>query len=667
MNDTPKSVAQEIKQQKRREANKRANERAHQIDGVFGFEILVRELFDPQSGVSTKKPGQDRSWFSCSKGFPTATRLRRHAERKESLAVTWGPKATVRVIDADAHGKASPLEALPMLWRAIQALHFGREVLLPELVDGRVPEGVQLAGVIVTSPNGLHYIERTEAPVDGDYLSADVARVTECLRMYGVPVRPGIIEVLPSTNGQSRLPLGHGCTFIFPPLGDVGLTLGVELLSELVPVGRLFPDVVKSRTWWVQTVYEEKRVPVETLSGDAEPFQEPDIDQDEIMQAYEDYRLGLYRTVKAPAKSEAMKLIHRQARRQHKRQSLDSVSLQTERVQTLYEGGEVHRNGGEKSEWVQRTEDLLKNGAGEGLRNRDFWEVCMLLRLARAYTREQTERCMAQWIDSAPHTSKDLSKLTATKRKAALAHLRRLLNTLDAGLASGRFYQAGSHERGEGTKTGDALLLNPTTPEEIERFRVLGTDFLCGTDGESLMRDLPEWIQVTLPILAGAIIAQSRDGRIALPAETVREYARTNKSKPDPFNASAKKPAYKILLDCLERFGVLSGIVVEAHKGKRLAAVYETNTAVMNNEARTDGEREILPSIPEVNKQSPEVNGIREASTDDEDLAGEPSPGLTREFEADHGRPGERQRPRELDDRLSDQGWRDAPVQARAA
>jgi len=662
--DTQIIDAQAIKKQKRKEAFARANDRARQVDGVFGFEVLVRELFDPQSGVSTKKPGQDRSWFSCDSGFPTASRLRRHAERKESLAVTWGPKATVRVIDADAHGCADRMQALPMLWRAIQALHFGREVLLPELVNGRVPEGVQLAGAIITSPNGLHYIERTVAPEQGDCLSADVARVTECLRMYGVPVRPGVIEVLPSPNGQSRLPLGHGCEFVYPALGDVGLALGVELLSDLVPVGRSFPDVVKSRTGWVETLYEGEEVHREMVSDDVEPFQEPDLDEDEMQQAYEDYRLGLYRTVKIPTKADEMRELHQQARKSHK-----NVASQTQRVETLYEGEEVHRNGGEKSEWVQKVESILENGAGEGLRNRDFWEVCMLLRLTRAYTREQTERRMVQWIETAPHTSKDLSKLTTTKRKAALTHLRRLLNTLDAGLASGRFYQAGSHERGEGTKAGDALLLNPTTPEEIERFRLLGVDFLRGPDGESLVRDLPEWIQVTLPILTGAIIAHSRDGRIALPAETVQEYARTKKAKVDPFNISAKKLAYKILLDCLERFGVVSGIVVPAHKGKRLAAVYETNTVQHEDAQGTEGRGEASTPGSETGDVRSEVDadGVREAATDDEGLADESNPFDAGADGTDRHGPAERQRSGQLHDHLRNQGGCDASVHARAA
>ena len=73
------------------------------------------------------------------------------------------------MIDADAHGKSSPLDALPTLWDAIRALHRARWMARP-LVNGAIPDGVRLDGAIITSPNGLHYIEVTEAPWNGDTL-----------------------------------------------------------------------------------------------------------------------------------------------------------------------------------------------------------------------------------------------------------------------------------------------------------------------------------------------------------------------------------------------------------------------------------------------------------------------------------------------------------------
>ena len=131
---------------RRRNAFKRACERSLEIPGVREFDSWVRDLFDPRQGVSTKRPGKDQHWFDNAKGFPTPVRLRQHVEHKESLAVTWGPRARVRMIDADAHGKSSPLDALPTLWDAIRALHIGRGGWLGPLVNGAIPDAASRLG-----------------------------------------------------------------------------------------------------------------------------------------------------------------------------------------------------------------------------------------------------------------------------------------------------------------------------------------------------------------------------------------------------------------------------------------------------------------------------------------------------------------------------------------
>jgi len=575
MNNTTTPKTQELKRQKRREANKRANDRARQVPGVHGFEILIRDAYNPQAGIGTRKPDSDRSWCFLPKCYFSATALAKHVAQKESLAVTWGPLATMRVIDADAHGQDDRMEALPRLWQAIQALHFGRGTLLPELTNGRVPDGVRIDGVIVTSPNGLHYMERTVDTSLGDRLAQDNARILACFAQYSVTVRPGVIEVLPSTNGQSRLPLGYGCEFVYPELGAVDLETGASVIASLGRVSRTFPDVVACQasvslqTPWVDTYYEGGEVGESFLM---EPWEPESMDAQPV-DMHEHERTG-YTIAKSNPVADVMRKAQRHARK--------VVTSPTERVDTYYEGrkggGEIL--GSESSEFVESMEALLVNGAGAGTRNAEFWNLCLYLRCTRGYTREQTSDRVTKWIETAPHQSKDLASILSSKRNAARRLLVRHLDRLDAGIVSGRFYQVGNgHDSKKSTapKAGDALLLCLTSKEQSDSFYATGLEFLEGADGESMIANMPEWIQKTLPVLVGAVAHWSRDGKIAISARTVQEYARTKKAKADPFDGKMRQ-AYQILIDLMVRFGVVSGIVCKARKADRLAAVYETNT-----------------------------------------------------------------------------------------
>ena len=528
---------------RRRNAFKRACERSLEIPGVREFESLVRDLFDPQTGVSTKRPGKDRHWFDNTKGFPTPVRLRQHVEHKESLAVTWGPRARVRIIDADAHGKSSPLDALPTLWDAIRALHIGRGGWLGPLVDGAIPDGAQLDGSIITSPNGLHYLEVTEAPWSGDTLRDDVARVTACLREQCVEVRPGVIEVLPSSNGQSRLPLGHGCAFVYPARGGVvDVETGLSILRSLRPVPRTFDALGEGhrredfeRVETVEIVEEPSWI---ESFGDAEPL--PTLD------------------VTTPPK-----------------QGTSWRKLRSIRPrEPLYEGRGSSgrcRSWSGKSPFVERMEQVISEGASTGLRNRQLWDLCILHRLTWGGSREEVEDRITAWFETAPHSSNDLSNLTHSKRRSARRLLHRHLDRIDRGLVTGRFYQLGARKTDGPSR--DALLLVAGTPEEASELVALGQDYLRDT---TLINGLPAWMQSVLPKLVGAVVKWTRRGRIVLPTSTLEFYAGTKASRTCPFTGE-RRASYRLLLEALQRFGVIGGVVVGAVHGKRLASVYESN------------------------------------------------------------------------------------------
>lgn len=523
----------QARKDKNRLAVQRANERAKLVPGVMAFGALVQDWYDPQVGIGTRTPNA-KKWFTSDR-MVTPERLRKHTAGKESLAVTWGDEARVRVIDADVPEGHDPLDALPRLWDAIRALHLGRGGYVGPLVNGAIPEGIVLDGVIVTTPAGLHYIEITERPTFGDTLRNDVARVTHALRDQCVDVRYGHIEVLPGTNGQSRLPLGHGCAFVYPPLGKVDLETGVRTLRSLRPVTRYFPGLGPEFAEPPEAIHEEEPIPAEPIT------ENPVVEETRAALALR--RFAQLRNGNPPAN------------------------------QT---GGNASTKGGVRQEEQRHTpgtfrekmEPVLRDGAATSQRNRQFWDLCILHRLTWGLPRDEAESHLTEWLDTAPHTSRDLRDRSRSARRAAQRLLHRHMDRIDAGLESGRFWlraECASSER-----VGDPLLLVPETSEELAELHRLGAERLANVS----MPDLPRWLRASLPRLVGAVMKWSRDGRIALPTATLEAYCKTRQAKRCPWTGKVMA-AYRIALVALERLGVLGGVVKSWRKNERLAAIYE--------------------------------------------------------------------------------------------
>lgn len=516
-------------------------ERSSKIAVVQAFGFWVRKWFDPQRGVSTKSPGNDRRWFDRVKGCMSPVDLRRHVEGKQSLAVTWGANARVRVIDADAHGKASPMDALATLWEAIRALHLGRDIWVKDLVNGAIPGDAKLDGVIVTTPNGLHYLEFLDEPWQGDTQRDDAARTTKALREMCVDVRPGRIEVLPSPNGQARLPLGYGCSFVWPPLGKVTTERGLEILEALQPVARTF-----------EALGEGHR------REDVKRIDELVDDEPTWLQCSEQSETFIDHNVILPVK--------KQSRWRKTPRNKEGVML--------YEGeGFSGRRQGPsgKSAFIEKMEAVLRNGASAGSRNSQLWELCILHRCTWGMSREDSEDRITSWAETAPHTSKDLADTSRTARRAAKRSIVKHLDRIDAGLASGKFYQLGA--RKSDAPKREPLLLQVDLSEELGELESLGNDFLRGTN---FMHELPAWMQRAVPRIIGGVVKWSCNGKIAIPTAAVSRYAGTKKSKRCPFTGETRS-SYKILLDALQRFGVIGGLLATPNRGKRLAGVYESN------------------------------------------------------------------------------------------
>lgn len=532
----------------------RANERARTVPGIFALEVLVNDLYSPARGVSTKRPRDDVWTFKRGCAFG-AHDLKRHVEQKESLAVTWGERANVRVIDVDAHDGSDPKTVLPVVWEQMQALHYARGIVIPDMKGTEIPKMLDgsplpIAGVIVTTPRGAHYEERLEASEE-ETAYADKMRVEACLERYGVANIDGKVEVMPNGNNGSRLPLGYGCEFLWPPVGKVDLATGIEILSSLRPVPREFSDfpfVVPRR---------DQDVPLEEFivctMRDEEPICEYDPDEPTF-----------------PAPPSVV---------------LDST---LDLVPQIYEEGGVPKrrasNPKGPSEFTVEALRVRVEGASRGKRNREMYNQVFLHRCTKGMSREAVVVEMTRWIDDAPHASADLRDVSM--RDAMIKHVHRLLNNIDAKLASGQLYQLGASCSSE---SWDPLLLCVETDEQRAAFIEAGkAELRRADDGSSMLDGLPAWMQTSLPAFVGAVKHYTVGGRIMIPVNAAKDYARTKMSKKCPWTG-VEKPAYAILLDALARFGIIGGLLSAGNAAKKKASVYESNVEEEANEQRTTG------------------------------------------------------------------------------
>lgn len=529
---------------------------ARAIPGVVDLEELTRDLFDPRPGFATKSP-RARNWYFNNKRRLSASALRRHVEFKESVAIVWGQKARTRVLDADAHDSNEPLDALPALWDAVRALHLGRGRYVGPLVDGKIPHDTNIAGAICKTPRGLQYAELTLCPGQGDSLAQDVERVKRCLWECSVVVRYGQLEVMPNGNGQARLPLGYGCEFVWPPVGKVSTEEGVQIFRGLEPVQRDFPAFDPPAS-------EEDPELCGTAACDNAAAYDLVAPEQPICEF-------------DPNESTFAPETRFTLARKRFQKSRSAKSSGNKWGVTLYEEGSFIRRTPTKSPFVERLEAVLRNGATRGQRNGEMWDLCFMLRLTWGWSREAVEKRVVEWVETAPHTSADLSHLTPAKRRLARRHISRLLTRLDVGLALGKFFQRGA--RKSIRASGDPLLLVPETPEEISELVGLGTAELQNAEGASMLDGMSAWLRQTLPVLVGGIRKWSRNGRIAMSQRALEAYAHTKKSKRSP-STGVFRSAAAVLRECLEKFGIIGGVATAAVKGKRLAAVYESNVSL---------------------------------------------------------------------------------------
>jgi hypothetical protein len=347
----------------------------------------------------------------------------------------------------------------------------------------------------------------------------------------------GITEVMPNRNGGSRVPLGYGCEFIWPPVGRVDLAAGVEILSSLKPVPREFSDFP------FEVPRRDQDIPMEEFIEYTTPAEEPisEYDPDE----------PTFPALPAP----------------------QSVVLKCKRdlVPQIYEAGGVHKRSAAGEVFIRETELVRENGAARGKRNRELWNLCFLLRLTQGLSREAAVAELTTWLDSASHTSADLSD--RSKRNANLRQVERLMNKLDAGIVSGRFYVGGS---GRASASWDPLLMYPNDKTLLPTFAEVGKTELRRPDGASMLDGLPSWMQTTLPALVGAIKRYTVNGRITMPVSALKSYARTNTSKRCPWTGD-ERPAYQVLLWALARFGIIGGVISGWSAAKGKATLYESN------------------------------------------------------------------------------------------
>lgn len=608
----PKRKKKPRKRQSREQriaAYRRADAKALQVPSVSECLDLFRFLFDPRPGISTKTTSRKNAeWFWNAKGWLTPARLLRHLSCKEWVAVTWGRYANARVIDADYH---TPLgteptmldkqTALERIWYVIRQLHMSRYgTFLPPLKDGKIPDGVHIDGLILTSPRGFHYIEVLKRKQPHQKYLKDADTMAEFMDVYGIETGPGKLEVFPSSNNQSRLPFGQGCTFFHPAHNPQSLHEVVTIVQRLPRVERTFVDVEdikKLKKKLVDTSYEGEGVSGVVVASDVDPDAELELiaaEYERQRAEYDDLYWAMEHAVLQPRAKKVNKYraLHIAARRDLRairsgvRDFIGACSMRDEDIPRHTAEERMVGDTTKGNEWVQRVGIALREGAARGERNKTTWNVVFLLRLTFGWSRQSVEAKMAEWIDDLSHGSADLN--TRVGIRAEHRRIKKLLDRIDVGLANGKYYQAG-----RSGKMGPPLLLHGIDVEVQARWMRRGIVFLG-----DLLDDMPVWIQNAMPVLVGAILEQQRDGQLIMSARTLQTFANTPQSKVDPYTGESCS-AYKILMSLLERWGVVIGVSVVADRGKRKATVFSVNSDNKEQENGANNKNESVESIAE--------------------------------------------------------------------
>lgn len=590
-------------------AYRRADARALLVPSVAECLDLFRFLFDPRPGISTKTTSRKNAeWFWNAKGWLTPARLLRHLSCKEWVAVTWGRYANARVIDADYHTPfgteptaLDQLAALERLWYVVRQLHMSRYGrFLPPLKDGKIPDGVHIDGLILTSPRGFHYIEVLKRKGPHQKYLKDADTMAEFMDVYGIETGPGKLEVFPSSNNQSRLPFGQGCTFFYPAHNPQSLQEVVTIVQRLPRVERTFADVedIKKLTnKLVDTSYEGEGVSDVVVTSAVDPDAELDsiaTEYERLRAEHDDLYFAMEHAVLQPRAKKVNKYraLHIAARRDLRamgsgvRDFIGACSMRDENIPKRSAEERLVGDTTKGSEWVRRVGAALREGSARGERNKTTWNVIFLLRLTFGWSRESVEAKMAEWIYDLSHGSADLS--TRVGVRAEHRRIKKLLDRIDVGLENGKYYQAG-----RSGKMGPPLLLHGIDIEVQARWMRRGRVFLG-----NLLDGMPVWIQNTMPSLVGAILEQQRDGQLIMSARTLQTFANTPQSKVDPYTGESHS-AYKILMSLLERWGVVIGVSVVADRGKRKATIFSVNSDKKEHDDGANNKDESVESAAE--------------------------------------------------------------------
>lgn len=607
----------------KRAAYRKADMDALSVEGIYECLGLFRDWFNPQTGISTKSTSRsDCSWYWLGKCFLSPSRLLRHISQKEWIAITWGKYSNVRVIDADCHTKhgVKPTDAdwnnaLWRLWDVIRQIHMSRSAIyLPPLKNGQIPDGVHIDGVITKTPRGYHYIEALERQCGKRVDDAKIMR--EFVRVYRIDVGPGKLEIFPSSNGQSRLPLGKDCQFFYPPHQPSTLLESVQILQRLPRVVRRFPDMelLKSMGNKLVDTYDEGEgigsvggVSWDDMTEDeriaSELLTTEQHEQDQLASCPEqDYVL-----VPRPRVVNPHRELHIAIRRDLRKMKpevrgyIGHCSMRPRTTTKEQHASNLRDVGNTTSgnKWVMDTLDKWRNGASAGERNKTTWDLLVLLRCTFSLPKETVHNEMERWIHDVAHGSADLN--TRIGVRAERRRVAKLLDKIDRYIATGRLWFGNQNPYMAGDGTKPALLKHSTSIEEAARWEWAGKLFLG-----SAIANMPQWIQNALPALVGAILEQQRGGRLVMSARTLQTFANTPQSKVDPFTGEVMS-AYRVLLSLLHHFDVVTYIVEHDNKGKRLARVFAINIGV----------NEVVSNVENIGEVRANVSGTS-ATLDDQ-------------------------------------------------
>lgn len=370
----------------------------------------------------------------------SALHIRRHLLGEITVGLCW--PSVVDRFEFDLDHKRDPVTRQ----RPAQS-PMARLALLQRVLDTR-------AGVVwrSSSSGGWRWTVRLDREVDAVELRK---RMIEKLNEAGVQLRPGHIELWPAAS-SCRLPLGAG-SYILESESDFATPCAFTYGNAARPVRNLARSVA---------VFNEQT--------NAERF-----DYDTLSQA----RVS----VAVPAAFDPCPTIYVE-KKGAQRGAAEQAPTSCTRARSAY--------------WDNF--DIIKQGARDGRRVRDGYDFLFASYIAQGLDRQETLTAYEHWLETAAHTSKDLTAHRDATVRAMMSAAPKTLDDFDTQLAEGTLTRGSGRKRAH---PGVALqtIIAERKAADSKQWRAVATAKLTDDDRKLVAGESDAWLRGCLEVLIGLL------------------------------------------------------------------------------------------------------------------------------------------------------------------